>query len=556
MIAFERWIAEAYRRPVAWLALWRILYAAAQLVGWHTPPVVPLGALGDLFFFPPLGPFEMLPGYPPVRAIRLVELARDVSLLALLVGYRTGAAGWTAGLTQMFLAGLRYSTGKIDHELLIFLVPIVMASSPWGAALSVDAGRPARRPPADSGPPLAWLALAIGVTYFTAGFAKALTGWLDPSGSATRGYLVLYLRQYPWGGTAVNALLAESVPAWVWKAMDYATVLFETSVLVTIVRPAWFRTALTAALGFHLGVVALLNIDFTRLIVCYAPFLFAPRGDRLAQIDRTLTRVLAWPGRAWPLVLGVVGALYWQYGQRRGYPALADEWPAPRPLSLAIALAVVALAYLTWRDWLRPRASRARAAARAEIVRPAPRSTTAATTASRRQLAVFLAVAVALPVQLACVVWASEPYPAPTGPLFMGNPEIARRARVFRQEIVVVQGEERRPSDAPTLLGVPEPYATNIATFRFPLVPVPSVGETGASVGWYERLATQGHKFAATGRHRLSRDLVDAERRYLAGRFPDAAAVEVTWWRESVGVEAGRLVVDRAPLTRYRLPLR
>ena len=42
----------------------------------------------------------------------------------------------------------------------------------------------------------------------------------------------------------------------------------------------------------------------------------------------------------------------------------------------------------------------------------------------------------------------------------------------------------------------------------------------------------------------------------VAGRFPDAAAVEVTWWRESVGVEAGRLVVDRAPLTRYRLPLR
>lgn len=543
--AFERWSVEAYRRPLEWLALWRILYALSQLAGWHTPPVTPLGSLGDLFFFPPRGPFELLPGYPSVRAIQLVELLRDVSLLALLVGYRTGAAGWATGLTQIFLAGLRYSTGKIDHELLVFLVPIVMAASPWGAALSVDAGRPARRPPTDSGPPLAWLALAIGVTYFTAGFAKALTGWVDPSGSATRGYLVLYLRQYPWGGNALNTLLAESAPAWIWKLMDYATVVFETSVLFTVVRPTWFRTALTGALGFHLGVVGLLNIDFTRLIVCYAPFLFAPNRDRLVRIDGPVTRALAWPGRAWPLILAGVGALYWLRGQRHGYPALADEWPAPRPWSLAIALAVVTLAYLVWRDWLR-------AAPATETSAPGPK----AATMSRRRAAMFLAIGLVLPIQLACVVWASEPYPAPTGPLFMGNPEVGGRVRVFHQEITVVRGEERRPSDAATLLGVPEPYATNIATFRFPPVPTPTASEDSGGVGWYERLASQGHKFAATGRHPLGRDLRAAERLYLARRFPDAGAVEVTWWREIVRVEAGRLVVEREPLTRYGLLLR
>ena len=83
-----------------------------------------LAGLGHVFFFPPLGPFEMLHGYPPLRVIQAVELY--IALIALLVGYRTRAAGWAVGLTQVVLAGLRYSTGKIDHELLVFIVPVAI----------------------------------------------------------------------------------------------------------------------------------------------------------------------------------------------------------------------------------------------------------------------------------------------------------------------------------------------------------------------------------------------------------------------------------------------
>ncbi|HET8530341.1 MAG TPA: hypothetical protein VFO08_04280, partial [Methylomirabilota bacterium] len=75
--AFHRWSGLAYRRSVEGLAVWRILYAASQLLGWHTPPLGPLAGLGHVFFFPPLGPFEMLHGYPPPRAIQAVELGRD-----------------------------------------------------------------------------------------------------------------------------------------------------------------------------------------------------------------------------------------------------------------------------------------------------------------------------------------------------------------------------------------------------------------------------------------------------------------------------------------------
>ena len=545
--AFHRWSGLAYRRPVEWLAVWRILYAASQLVGWHTPPLGPLAGLGHVFFFPPLGPFELLHGYPPLRVIQAVELGRDVALVALLVGYRTRAAGWAVGLTQIALAGLRYSTGKIDHELLVFIVPIAMAFSPWGAALSVDARRAVARSEArdEPGPALAWLALAIGLTYFTAGFAKALTGWLDPSASATRGYLLVYLRQYRWGHHALNTMLGEVGPFWAWKLMDYATVGFEMGVLFTILRPSWFRTALTAALGFHLGVVGLLNIDFSRLIVCYVPFLFAPASVGLVR--KPVERALAWPGRAWPAIACSVGAAYWVRGQRRGYPAFLDEWPYPRPWSLAMAIVVAALAYLVWRDWLTrsPDAIRDFASSRApdEAV-------------SRSRGPVFLLTALALPAQLACVVWASEPYPAPTGPLFMGNPDVGGGGRVFSQGVLVVGGGERVLSDAVRFLGVPEPDATTIAVFRFPLGPVSAGGRAMAGPRWYDRLATQGHKFAATSRHAVTEQLGEEERAYLIHRFPAAEQVEVSWWREVVHVEAGRLVVERTPLNRYRLRLR
>ena len=167
-----------------------------------------------------------------------------------------------------------------------------------------------------------------------------MTGWLDPSASATRGYLLVYLRQYPWGPHALNTMLGETGPLWAWKALDYATVGFEMGVLFTIGRPLWFRTALTAALGFHLGVVGLLNIDFSRLIVCYLPFLFVPSNAWLVRVREVVERGLAWPGRTWPAILCGVGAAYWVRGQRRGYPALLDEWPYPRPWSLAMAIVV------------------------------------------------------------------------------------------------------------------------------------------------------------------------------------------------------------------------
>lgn len=548
---FDRWSASAYTRSPEWLALCRILYAASQLVGWQSEPVRPLAVLGGAFFFPPLGPFALLSEYPSMWVLHATYLGRDIGLMALLVGYRTALAGWIVGITQIALAGVRYATGKVDHDLLIFVFPMVMAFAGWGSTLSVDARRahPGSSRLRAPEPALAYLALLIGLSYFTSGLVKALSGWLDPGASATRAQLLLY-SQRAWSPHALNAMVWEISGLWVWKAMDYATVVFEMAILATVVRPDWFRTALAGALGFHLGVAQLLGIDFSWLLGCYLPFLFDPSSGTLGGVRDYVERTLARAGRWWPALIVAGGGVWWLLGYRRDYPTLLEGWRYPPPLSLGMALLAVTLAYVGWRDWLRRGTSSGGGGGSGETGHDGEDS------AVLRRV-VFLLTGLMLPVQLAGVIWVSEPYPAPIGPLFTGNPDVGG-AQNFRQQFAVTEEGRTIPVDEVQLLGVPRRHARNITGFRFPLQPGSMAAFPGGRREWYGDLVLQGglNKFRTLAFHGVRDRLSERERAYLARRFPRAERLEITWWREVVRVEGGRLAVDRTPLNTYSLALR
>lgn len=549
---FDRWSSSAYSRSTEWLAICRMLYAAGQLVGWQPGAVSPLAALGGAFFFPPLGPFALLSGYPPVQVLHAIYLCRDISLMALLVGYRTALAGWIVGMTQIALAGVRYSTGKVDHEFLIFVFPVVMSFTGWGHAASVDALRanPETSRLRAPGPALAYLALLIGLTFFTSGFVKALSGWLDPGAAATRGYMLIF-KPHAWSTGLLDTMVGGVGGLWLWKAMDYASVVFEMAVLASIVRPGWFRIALTLALGFHLSVVPLLGLDFSFLIGCYLPFLFSPASGTLeglrSYVERSMARIGRW---WWPALVFAAGGGYWLLGQRSGYPALLQAWPYPAPRSLGVAVLAATLAYVGWRDWLR------RGWSRGAVCGPAEPRRAEAWTVRRRM--VFLLTGLMLPAQLACMIWVSEPYPAPVGPLFTGNPDVGGRAQNFRLELAVIEEGRTIPVDEVQLLGVPRWYARIIVGFRFPLAPVSVEGSPLDRWTWYDDLVIQGHmnKFRVLAFHGVRDRLSEPERAYLAQRFPRAERLEVSWWREVIALEGGRPVFDRTPLNTYSLPLR
>jgi hypothetical protein len=164
------------------------------------------------------------------------------------------------------LYGLLYSFGKVNHNLLFIITPLVMTFSGWGTALSADATAERRRFGSDTGRataawPLILLALLVGFAWFTAGFSKLIGGWLDPSSRAVQGHIIkqIVLRERTDLLASSVAVLPGSV---LWEVADWTTVCFEIGMLAAVlhVRMARFVTAL--AVLFHTGTALVMNIGF------------------------------------------------------------------------------------------------------------------------------------------------------------------------------------------------------------------------------------------------------------------------------------------------------
>lgn len=184
-----------------------------------------LSSLPGDFFVPPPGPMMFFDGFPGIAFFQTVHSITVISALMMLVGYRTKWASIVLGLSVLILQGFIFSIGKIDHEILIALVPIILSFSNWGAAFSLDSIRKGAEKTVESWP-LTMLALFVGFMMFTAGFPKILGGWLDFQTQAAQSHLLnqFYVRER-------QDLLAEMAVHWsnpvLWELLDWATILFE-----------------------------------------------------------------------------------------------------------------------------------------------------------------------------------------------------------------------------------------------------------------------------------------------------------------------------------------
>ncbi|MDQ7039557.1 MAG: HTTM domain-containing protein [Rhodothermus sp.] len=272
----DGWLFDAFRPTARGLAAYRMAYALFVLLildPGHSPyfNFHPLSELPDSFFLPPPGPMQLFTGFPPRGFFVGLHLLLDLSLVALLFGYRTRLASWLTGLLFLVGFGFLFSAGKINHVLLFVILPWVMSFANWGAAWSLDA-RQGRTRPVVEGWPLALLALLIGFAMFTAGFTKLLGGWLDPSTQATRGH---WLKQYYVVGRQdlLADLVTAPLPAGLWELMDWGTIVLEIGFLPAVFVPHLFRWFLGLMVLFHLGTALLFNITFVQNLIVYAAFL-------------------------------------------------------------------------------------------------------------------------------------------------------------------------------------------------------------------------------------------------------------------------------------------
>ncbi len=111
-----------------------------------------------------------------------------VALMWLLIGYKTFLSSLAVSLLFILIENASFSSGKINHSILLAATPLCLAFSAWGSRFSLDAwrGKPGHREVAI---PLGMLALIIALAMFSAGFAKANGHWLSWKFSAVRHFV-------------------------------------------------------------------------------------------------------------------------------------------------------------------------------------------------------------------------------------------------------------------------------------------------------------------------------------------------------------------------------
>lgn len=269
-------LCDSYRANPTYLGVVRILFALYVILRpfdyeWA-------GDVPSAFFQPAPGPFTLISSLPSPNFLFALELARLVLALLLLVGFRTTAVSVAMTIVLVTGAGIANSFGKVDHFILFELLPLAMAAAGWGATLSIDAhlrersGQPLR---ISRGLPVFLWAMTVAFALFTAALPKVISGWLDPSREATRGFVARDVAD-PTKIGPLTYQVFDIDSALFWKFLDYSTIVVEGWLVVLLLFPVLFRLGIALILLFHLGVYLALGIEFDSYILVYMPFFSAP----------------------------------------------------------------------------------------------------------------------------------------------------------------------------------------------------------------------------------------------------------------------------------------
>jgi predicted DCC family thiol-disulfide oxidoreductase YuxK len=256
--AWHRFVFGEYATRTENLAFYRILLGV-WLLAFRVPQLEWIRGYPGEFLNPPLGLTAFFfTGFPPAWVFNVLDAVCILSL-AFWVGRGTLAAAVVYTACQVIGQGWMYSFGKINHEILMVLTPLFVA-------LAERESRSTR-----TGWPLALFAFSISLAMFTAAAAKAATGWLDTSASATLGHGLANALGAAARDNAAWQLATTRLPQPAWEALDWLAVLMEASFVVTVFRRPAFLLSVSVACLFHLSVSVLMRINFVN-IYAYGAF--------------------------------------------------------------------------------------------------------------------------------------------------------------------------------------------------------------------------------------------------------------------------------------------
>ncbi len=267
----DQWIFQGYAIDARALGLYRVLYASFLLI-WGLPNFEWIAGTLPSFFNPPTHSFpNLLTGVPPYWFLQGLSLLVVVLCILLLFGWRTRWVSIALFVAIVVGKSFSYSFGQIGKDLILWLVPLVMSFSNWGAHYSMDARNSTQSKTTHSWP-VTFMALLLGFGMFSAGLPKLLGGWLNVATHATRSNM--FMQHYVVGDMKLlsSAMVSITNPI-LWELMDWGAVIFELLFLVAIINRQWFRSLLLFALVFHTLAFLMFDISYYTHYIIYLLFI-------------------------------------------------------------------------------------------------------------------------------------------------------------------------------------------------------------------------------------------------------------------------------------------
>lgn len=214
-------------------------------------------------------------------------------------------------------AAWEYSFGKVNHDIPLIIIPLILASS-WGNPVSkvknTQNGKSWAVP---------LFALLMGLAMLTAAIPKIVSGWLDPSTSALAGHLV---RNYfvAERETILATYLLSQNHFYLLKFLDYGTILIESAFIFSVFSLRNFRLVCALACFFHFGVQLTMGISFSTNLLAYALFVNWAYLYNFESVKHWLNRLEGFFKSIGFLKLFIVSIPVWAFYSFIGNPFAID----------------------------------------------------------------------------------------------------------------------------------------------------------------------------------------------------------------------------------------
>ena len=286
---FELLINEEYQSNSDWLALFRVIYSSYFLI-FGIPLFFWIHNNPDILFDPPIYSLaNFFEGFPPLEILVLFDLSIITLLVFLLFGFKTRFTSILLSLVLIISLSFKFSFGKIDHSILLVILPLVLSGSGWGNKLSIDSIYSENKESKisfNNSFPLFIMALLIGFGYFSSGYAKA-PAWLsaDINSHGVRSWVLnaKFISEKP---ALLLSFFAEIKNPIFWKTLDFSAVIFELTFFIAVFRKEWFKLYLGIAVIFHFANTLMIYIPFRSMMVIFLLFIDWNKGTLININDR------------------------------------------------------------------------------------------------------------------------------------------------------------------------------------------------------------------------------------------------------------------------------